>query len=50
LTICASLNFQFLETFDILKWEIFQKIKIQSFKFVKTVVFDIKKSAKIDFT
>ena len=40
----------FLGTFDILKCEIFPKIKFKAFKIDKTVVFDLLTLAKIDFT
>ena len=41
---------QFLGTFDIVKYEIFQKLKFKASKIVKMAVFDLLKSAKIDLT
>ena len=49
-TILPAMNFEFLEIFDIKKCETFPKIKNQSLIMVKMEVFDILKSAKIDFT
>ena len=45
---CAAVNYKFLLTFDISNCEIFPKFK--AFKIVKRAVFDLLKSAKIDFT
>ena len=51
LTIYAALDFEFLGTFDIFKCEIFlKKSKFNTFKIVKSAVFDLLKLAKLDFT
>ena len=46
----AALNVEFLGTFDIFKCVIPKKSKFKAFKIVKTAVFDLLKSAKIDFS
>ena len=50
LTVWAAPNFWCLDIFDIFNCEIFQKSKYEAFKIVKTAIFDILKSAEIDFT
>ena len=50
LTIWADLNFKFLDIFDIFNREIPKKSRIKASKIVKMAVFDLLKSAKIDFT
>ena len=50
LTFHPPLNFKFLVTFGNFKCEIFLKSKFKAFKIVKTTVFDLLKSANIDFT
>ena len=50
LTIWEAQNYVFLGTFDISSVKFLQKSKFQSFKIVKIAVFDLLKSAKIDFT
>ena len=50
LTIWALMNFEFFDIFDIFVCEITQKSKFKASKIVKTAVFDLLKSAKIDFT
>ena len=50
LTNSAARNFEFLGIFDIVKCDIFPKIKIQCLKNCETTVYDLLKSAKLDFT
>ena len=44
----AALNVEVLRTFEFFKCEIPKKSKFKAFKIVKTAVFDLLKSAKID--
>ena len=46
----VTLNFECLGTFDIFKCEMFQNSNFKAVKIVKTAVFDLLKSAKIDLT
>ena len=50
LTIWIVLNFEFLDIFDIFKFEISKKSNSKASKIVKKPVFDPLKSAKMDFT
>ena len=47
-TILAALNFEFLELLTFSHVKFFQKIKASNM--VKTAIFDLLKSTKIDFT
>ena len=49
-TIWAALDFEFLGTLTLSNVKFFQKSKFEASKIVKTEVFDLLKSAKIDFT
>ena len=49
LTILVALNFEFLEIFDIFKWEFPQKSKITASKMVKMAVFDLLHLVEIGF-
>ena len=49
LTISVAMNFEFMETFDIFKYEFYQKSKAKASQIIKIPVFDLLKSAKIDF-
>ena len=47
LNILAAMNFEFLEIFDIFKWEIFQKLEFKASKMTKMAVFDLLISGKL---
>ena len=49
-TILDALNFDLFGTFDVFKFEIAKKSEFKASKIVKMAVFDLLKSAKIDFT
>ena len=50
LIILAALNFEFLDNFDIFKCEISKIQNLKPPKIVEMAVYDILKSAKIEFT